>query len=120
MLVRASFAQPHDNLRQRMNKRCDDMHLHPGHGVAQERIVGEKSGLCAEVAMLSRTHGQPASPTTLGKELAVFAWRLQRQRAQVASVPLLAKNAGAVGAFSHSQPLYSTNPFGKPRAYLFD
>jgi adenylosuccinate lyase len=54
----------------------------------------------ADVAMLSRTHGQPASPTTLGKELAVFAWRLQRQRAQVAAVPLLAKSAGAVGALS--------------------
>ena len=37
----------------------------------------------AGVAMLARTHGQPASPTTMGKELAVFAYRLQRQRQQV-------------------------------------
>ena len=37
----------------------------------------------AQVAMLAKTHGQPASPTTMGKELAVFAYRLQRQRSQV-------------------------------------
>lgn len=40
----------------------------------------------ADVAMLARTHGQTASPTTLGKELAVFAYRLQRQRQQVCAV----------------------------------
>uniref|UniRef100_A0A061RBC5 Adenylosuccinate lyase n=1 Tax=Tetraselmis sp. GSL018 TaxID=582737 RepID=A0A061RBC5_9CHLO len=51
----------------------------------------------ADVPMLSRTHGQTASPTTMGKELAVFAYRLQRQRDQVASVQLLGKIAGAVG-----------------------
>jgi adenylosuccinate lyase len=51
----------------------------------------------AEQPMLSRTHGQPASPTTLGKEMHVFAERLRRQRAQFASVELLAKMNGAVG-----------------------
>lgn len=51
----------------------------------------------AEQPMLSRTHGQPASPTTLGKEMKVFAARLQRQRDQLAAVPLLAKMNGAVG-----------------------
>ena len=51
----------------------------------------------ADVAMLSRTHGQPASPTTLGKELANVVYRLERQIAQVAAVPLLGKINGAVG-----------------------
>eukprot|EP00892_Ulva_mutabilis_P003880 jgi/Ulvmu1/1864/UM012_0020.1 len=54
----------------------------------------------AEVPMLSRTHGQPASPTTMGKELAVFAYRLARQRRQVAAVPFLGKIAGAVGNYN--------------------
>ncbi len=51
----------------------------------------------AEQPMLSRTHGQPASPTTLGKEMAVFAQRLRRQRAQFATVEVLGKMNGAVG-----------------------
>ena len=51
----------------------------------------------AEQPMLSRTHGQPASPTTLGKEMAVFVARLQRQREQFVAVACLAKANGAVG-----------------------
>ncbi len=54
----------------------------------------------ADKPMLSRTHGQPASPTTLGKEMANFAHRLQRQRAQIASVELLGKINGAVGNYN--------------------
>jgi len=54
----------------------------------------------AEQPMLSRTHGQPASPTTLGKEMAVFVQRLHRQREQFASVPLLGKINGAVGNYN--------------------
>ena len=54
----------------------------------------------ADRPMLSRTHGQPASPTTLGKELANFAWRLKRQAEQVAAVPLLGKMNGAVGNYN--------------------
>lgn len=50
--------------------------------------------------MLSRTHGQPASPTTMGKEIAVFAYRLARQRSQIAAVPCLGKMAGAVGNYN--------------------
>lgn len=50
--------------------------------------------------MLSRTHGQTASPTTMGREMSVFAFRLARQRAQVAAVPLLGKMAGAVGNYN--------------------
>lgn len=54
----------------------------------------------ANVPMLSRTHGQPASPTTLGKELANVVYRLERQIAQVAAVPLLGKINGAVGNYN--------------------
>ncbi|MFP6606706.1 MAG: adenylosuccinate lyase [Myxococcota bacterium] len=54
----------------------------------------------AEQAMLSRTHGQPASPTTLGKEMANVAARLGRQREQVATVQLLGKANGAVGNYN--------------------
>ena len=53
----------------------------------------------AGLAMLSRTHGQPASPTTLGKELANFVHRLRRARARIAVVPLLAKMNGATGNY---------------------
>jgi adenylosuccinate lyase len=54
----------------------------------------------AELPMLSRTHGQTASPTTLGKELANVVARVERQRAQLAAVPLLGKINGAVGNYN--------------------
>lgn len=54
----------------------------------------------AAVPMLSRTHGQTASPTTVGKELANVAYRLQRQISQIAQVPLLGKINGAVGNYN--------------------
>lgn len=54
----------------------------------------------AAVPMLSRTHGQPASPTTLGKELANVVYRLERQIAQIESIPLLGKINGAVGNYN--------------------
>jgi len=60
------------------------------------RLADEHAGQ----AMLSRTHGQTASPTTLGKEMANVAYRLQRQRAQIAAVPLLGKINGAVGNYN--------------------
>ena len=52
------------------------------------------------VPMLSRTHGQPASPTTLGKEIANIAKRLERAIAAIAAVPLLGKMNGAVGNYN--------------------
>ncbi|HEX4209088.1 MAG TPA: adenylosuccinate lyase, partial [Candidatus Binataceae bacterium] len=51
----------------------------------------------AKVAMLARTHGQAASPTTVGKEFAVFAWRLERQIRQLRRQEYLGKANGAVG-----------------------
>ena len=54
----------------------------------------------ASQPMLSRTHGQPASPTTLGKEMLNIAQRLQRQLAQVQQVQILGKINGAVGNYN--------------------
>ncbi len=54
----------------------------------------------AAVPMLSRTHGQTASPTTVGKEIANVLVRLQKAREQIAAVPLLAKMNGAVGNYN--------------------
>ncbi len=54
----------------------------------------------AAVAMLSRTHGQPATPTTLGKEMANVAHRLKRARGKLAAVEMLGKMNGATGNFN--------------------
>ena len=54
----------------------------------------------AEVPMLSRTHGQAATPTTMGKEMANFVTRLDRASAQLASIPLTGKANGAVGNYN--------------------
>ena len=54
----------------------------------------------AAMPMPSHTHGQPASPTTMGKELAVFAYRMDRQVGRIRSTPLLGKFNGAVGTYA--------------------
>lgn len=54
----------------------------------------------ANVSMMSRTHGQPASPTTLGKEIANVVARLQRARQRIADVEILGKMNGAVGNYN--------------------
>ncbi|MFS0865946.1 adenylosuccinate lyase [Microbacterium sp. 179-B 1A2 NHS] len=66
-------------------------------------VIGALSELAHEhrdAVMLSRTHGQPATPSTMGKELAVFAWRLQRVADQIAGGDYLAKFSGATGTWS--------------------
>ncbi|WP_213957170.1 MULTISPECIES: adenylosuccinate lyase [unclassified Variovorax] len=60
----------------------------------------DMAGKFAEVPMLSRTHGQTASPTTVGKEIANVAVRLAKARGQIASVALLGKMNGAVGNYN--------------------
>jgi adenylosuccinate lyase len=60
----------------------------------------EKAGLHADQPMLSRTHGQTATPTTLGKEFANVAARLARARERIAAVALPAKMNGAVGNYN--------------------
>src|SRR3954468_23867827 len=68
-----------------------------------DQLVAALRGLAhryAALPMLSRTHGQPASPTTLGKEMANFAQRLARARARIAKVAALGKINGAVGNYN--------------------
>ena len=70
---------------------------------AVDKLVARLTALAHELAdlpMLSRTHGQPASPTTVGKELANVAYRLGRARARVAEVEILGKMNGAVGNYN--------------------
>ena len=67
---------------------------------ALEDRLTELAERYAELPMLARTHGQTASPTTLGKELANFAWRVRRQRTGFAAVEALAKINGAVGNYN--------------------
>ncbi len=68
-----------------------------------DKVIGKLRELAhanADVPMLSRTHGQTASPTTLGKEMANVVARLQRQRAQLAATEIPGKINGAVGNFN--------------------
>ncbi|GAA1857999.1 adenylosuccinate lyase [Microbacterium koreense] len=70
---------------------------------ALREVIAKLKTLAAEhrdAAMLSRTHGQPATPSTMGKELAVFAWRLERVAAQIDAGEYLAKFSGATGTWS--------------------
>ena len=69
----------------------------------QERITSVLTSLAKDfkaVPMLARTHGQTASPTTIGKELAVFVARLRKQGTSIAAVEILGKLNGAVGNFN--------------------
>ena len=54
----------------------------------------------ADLPLLARTHGQPASPTTLGKEMANVVYRMRRQRNQIAAVEIMGKINGAVGNYN--------------------
>ena len=70
---------------------------------ALERLIDRLAVMAhdlAELPMLSRTHGQPATPTTLGKEIANFVFRLRRARSGVGGVRLLGKINGAVGSYN--------------------
>jgi len=70
----------------------------------------------ADVPMMSRTHGQPATPSTMGKEMANVAYRLQRARARIAQVELLGKINGAVGNYNAhlaAYPGYDWEGFAK-------
>ncbi|WP_363320754.1 adenylosuccinate lyase [Acidiferrobacter sp.] len=68
--------------------------------------LDELARATATIPMLARTHGQPASPTTVGKEIRVFVTRLTRARAPWRSVPLLAKMNGAVGNYNAHYAAY--------------
>ncbi len=62
--------------------------------------IAKMAKACAKVPMLAHTHGQPASPTTVGKELAVVSARLKRQAAEIDRLVMPAKMNGAVGNFN--------------------
>ena len=69
-----------------------------------------------DIPMLARTHGQPASPTRLGKEIEVFAYRLSQQLMQLKAVPMSAKFGGATGNFNAHHVAYPSidwKEFGK-------
>ena len=69
----------------------------------------------ANIPMLAKTHGQPASPTRLGKEIQVFAYRLKRQLASLKSCPLTAKFGGATGNYNAhhvAYPAFDWKAFG--------
>ncbi len=70
----------------------------------------------ADIPMMSRTHGQPATPSTMGKEMANVAYRLKRARARIAQVELLGKINGAVGNYNAhlaAYPGYDWEGFAK-------
>ncbi|MBP2626388.1 MAG: adenylosuccinate lyase [Firmicutes bacterium] len=76
---------------------------------AAEKLVTEvadKAETLKEVSMLAHTHGQAASPTTMGKELAVFVYRWNRQLKQIRALEYLGKFNGAVGNFNAHQIAY--------------
>ena len=60
----------------------------------------------SNIPMLAKTHGQPASPTRLGKEIMVFVYRLEKQLAEVKRVPLSGKFGGATGNFNAHKIAY--------------
>lgn len=59
-----------------------------------------------DIPMLAKTHGQPASPTRLGKEIQVFAYRLEQQMGLLKTIPISAKFGGATGNFNAHQVAY--------------
>lgn len=63
-------------------------------------LLDEKATEWRDIPMLAHTHGQPASPTTLGKEWGVFAYRLRRQLDELERLPFTAKFGGATGNFN--------------------
>ena len=71
-----------------------------------ELVIRQLAGKYKADAMLSRTHGQVASPTTMGKELANVAARMQRQLRQIRDVEILGKINGAVGNFNAHAAAY--------------
>lgn len=70
--------------------------------------IEQKAEEWKHIPMLAKTHGQPASPTRLGKEMMVFVSRLKTQKALLQQVPLSAKFGGATGNFNAHHVAYST------------
>ena len=78
-------------------------------------LINENARQWKDVPMLAHTHGQPASPTSLGKEFKVFAYRLEQQLAYFAMIPFNAKFGGATGNYNAHNiafPQYDWIKFG--------
>lgn len=78
-------------------------------------ILKEYAQAWKEIPMLAKTHGQPASPTRLGKEIQVFVYRLEQQLKLIKATPLSAKFGGATGNFNAhhvAYPQYDWRAFG--------
>ena len=80
-------------------KECHDEVLLPAYRRLQA-MLDERAEEWKDIPMLAHTHGQPASPTTLGKEWGVFAYRLRRQIDELERIPFTAKFGGATGNFN--------------------
>ena len=75
-------------------------------------VIAKLKSVAAEwkdIPLLARTHGQPASPTRMGKEMMVFVERLEAQKTQLTAVPFSAKFGGATGNFNAHQVAYPNN-----------
>ena len=70
------------------------------------RLLEKKAADWAEIPMLAKTHGQPASPTRLGKEIEVFAYRLRNQLTMLEAIPVSGKFGGATGNFNAHKAAY--------------
>lgn len=83
-----------------------------------DELIGQLETYAEEwkdVPMLAKTHGQPASPTRLGKEIMVFVYRLRRQYAMLKACPITAKFGGATGNYNAhhvAYPQYDWKAFG--------
>ncbi len=83
--------------------------LHQSYVPALQEVTNELNALATEwkeVALLARTHGQPASPTRLGKEIKVFTERIQKQLELLDQIPYSAKFGGATGNFNAHHVAY--------------
>jgi adenylosuccinate lyase len=77
------------------------------------RAIADLAVKYRDIPMLSRTHGQPATPSTLGKEMANVCYRLHRQYKQIESVKILGKINGAVGNFNAHMVAYPNVDWSK-------
>ena len=97
-----------------INNMSHALMLHDGKKVLRDAMdamtakIVEMAKATAKVPMLAHTHGQPASPTTVGKELAVVSARLKRQAAEIDRLVMPAKMNGAVGNFNAHLSAYPT------------
>ena len=95
-------------------KECHEQVLLPQYQAVLD-LIEERAKEWNDIPMLAHTHGQPASPTSLGKEMMVFAYRLRRQMEYFSQIPFGAKFGGATGNFNAhlaAYPMVDWRAFG--------